>query len=72
MEEESEEWVVLLATKVPFRVASRRCRRVLATSCSRRAASSFLLNTAGSNGWHLLLGLVFSVRMTGAICAPMC
>jgi hypothetical protein len=32
---------VLLATKVPLRVANRRSRRVLEASCSRLAASSF-------------------------------
>ena len=36
--DESEEWVLLLATKVPLRVAVRRSRLVLEASCSRLAA----------------------------------
>jgi hypothetical protein len=46
---EFEEWVLVLATKVPLRVANRRSRRVLEASCSRLAASSFWLRTTGSS-----------------------
>jgi hypothetical protein len=67
VEEESKECVLLLAANVPLRVACRRSRRVLAASCSRLAASSFLLRTVGSRGRGcLLLDLILIVRMTGA------
>lgn len=67
VEEESDECVALLATNVPLRVACRRSRRVLAASCSRFAASSFLLRTTGSSDRGcLLLALILIVRMTGA------
>lgn len=67
VEDESEECVVLLATNVPFRVACRRSRRVLAASCSRFATSSFLLSMTGSiDRGCLLLALILIVRMTGA------
>ena len=66
VEEESEECVVLL-TKVPFRVARRRSRRLFAASCSRFAASSFRARTTGStDSRFLLLALMLIVRMTGA------
>jgi hypothetical protein len=67
VEEESEECVALLDTKVPFLVARLRSRSFRAASCSRFATSSFLARTTGSSprGFRLL-GLMFIVRMTGA------
>jgi len=49
VDDESDEWVLLLATKVPLRVANRRSRLVLAASCSRLAASSFWFRMTGSS-----------------------
>lgn len=67
VEEESEECVALLDTKVPSLVARLRSLNLLAASCSRFAASSFLARTTGSSdrGFRLL-GLMLIVRMTGA------
>lgn len=67
VEEESEECVALLDTKVPFLVARLRSLNLLAASCSRFAASSFLARTTGSSdrGFRLF-GLMLIVRMTGA------
>ena len=69
VEEESEECVALLDTKVPFLVARLRSRDFRAASCSRLAASSFLARATGSSdrGFRLL-GLMLIVRMTGAAC----
>jgi hypothetical protein len=67
VEEESEECVALLETKVPFLVARLRSLALSAASCSRFAASSFLARTTGSSdrGFRFL-GLMLIVRMTGA------
>jgi hypothetical protein len=67
VEEESEECVALLDTKVPFLVARLRSRSLSSASCSRFAISSFLARTTGSSdrGFRFL-GLMLIVLMTGA------
>lgn len=69
VEEESEECVALLGTKVPFLVARLRSWAFMEASCSRFATSSFLARITGSNDrGFLLLGFMLIVRMTGAAC----